>query len=46
MFGDDMVFVLKIFVLKIFALKKHHILAIVLEIFLKSHFCLKCSQGL
>ena len=27
-------------------LEKHHILAVVLEMFLKSHFCLRCSQGL
>ena len=26
--------------------EKHHILAVVLEMFLKSHFCLRCSQGL
>ena len=27
-------------------LEKQHILAVVLEMFLKSHFCLRCSQGL
>ena len=27
-------------------LQKHHILTVALEMFLKSHFCFSCSQGL